>query len=114
VPRRFVAAPRPELRADRAEVASASTVLDVREPDEYAGSNAYAAAYGGHVPGAANVPWRTLPEGVPVGDPTAPMVVYCTGGVRSGFAWMWLSAQGYTVANYDGSWWDWAAHVPQR
>lgn len=110
MPGDFVATPREELRADRNEVKRAPVVLDVREPDEFAGSNAYLAAYGGHIPGAANLPWRSLAAGA---KPThAPTVVYCTGGVRSAFAWMLLSAEGYAVANYDGSWWDWAAHEP--
>jgi 3-mercaptopyruvate sulfurtransferase SseA len=106
----FVAAVRSELRADRAAVKRAALVIDVREPEEYAGSNAYFAAYGGHVPGAVNFPWRRVVAGA--SPPREPAVVYCTGGVRSAFVWMLLSAQGQAVANYDGSWWDWAANEP--
>lgn len=110
----FTGRPRPELRADRAAVkAGQAVVIDVREPDEYAGSNTYLAAYGGHVPGAVNVPWRSLlPSDIPA-DKGHPAIVYCTGGVRSGFAWLTLSNAGYTVANYEGSWWDWAANEPR-
>ncbi len=113
-PRTFVAALRAELRADRAELRAAPVVLDVREPDEYAGSNEHLAAYGGHVPGATSLPWRSLVDGATPPPAAGPIVVYCTGGVRSGFAWMWLSAHGYTVANADGGWWDWAAHEPRE
>lgn len=112
-PRTFHAAPREALRADRAEVKAAGVLLDVREPDEFAGSNGYLAAYGGHVPGAVSVPWRGLVSAGIQFDRDRPVVVYCTGGVRSAFAWMWLSVHGYAVANYDGSWWDWAANEPE-
>lgn len=106
----FVGTPREELRADRDEVKRAAVVLDVREPGEFAGSNGYLAAYGGHVPGAENLPWRAVAAGAT--PSRAPDVVYCTGGVRSAFVWMLLSSAGVSVANYDGSWWDWAAHEP--
>ncbi|MDP2316387.1 MAG: rhodanese-like domain-containing protein [Pseudomonadota bacterium] len=39
-------------------------------------------------------------------------IVYCVGGVRSGLAWAWLTDHGYDVANYDGSWWEWARETP--
>lgn len=110
VPATFTAHVRPELRADRAAVKAAGVLVDVREADEYAGSNGYLAAYGGHVPGAVSVPWRTIADGAPVPGGEGTTVVYCTGGVRSAFVWLLLAAQGRSVANYDGGWWDWAAH----
>lgn len=103
---------REELRADRAAVKRAVLVVDVRESDEFAGSNTWLAAYGGHVPDAVNRPWRAVAAGAAVEDAEGPVVVYCTGGVRSAFVWMLLAATGREVANYDGSWWDWAAHEP--
>ncbi len=114
VPALFTAAPREELRATRAEIkAGDALILDVREPDEYAGSNLYLAEYGGHVPGAVNLPWRLLVgEDRPALPRDRPVIVYCTGGVRSGLAAIWLAEHGYQVANYDGSWWDWAAREP--
>ncbi|MEQ1571220.1 MAG: rhodanese-like domain-containing protein, partial [Myxococcota bacterium] len=89
-------------------------VVDVREPDEFDGSNLYQAAYGGRVPGSVSVPWRSLLDGTAPAPPRdRPLIVYCTGGVRSAMAWLWLTNQGYAVANYDGSWWDWAASEPR-
>lgn len=110
----FQATPRPALRVDREALkASGALRVDVREPDEFAGSNGYFAAYGGHVPDAVNRPWRSLVDGSAEPLPKdQPLIVYCTGGVRSAFAWLWLTNQGYTVSNYDGSWWDWSAHEP--
>jgi thiosulfate/3-mercaptopyruvate sulfurtransferase len=111
----FTATVREALRADRDDVrAGHALVIDVREPDEFDGSNRYLAAYGGHVPGAVSVPWRTLLDGTAAPLPVdRPLVVYCTGGVRSAMAWLWLTNHGHTVANYDGSWWDWAAAEPR-
>ena len=111
----FTAAPRPELRITTAELAAAITraapplVLDVREPEEFAGATLYMEARGGHVPGAQNMPWK----GILSADPALPrdrdLVVYCTGGVRSAMAWAALTGWGYTrVRNDDGSWWEWA------
>ena len=38
-----------------------------------------------------------------------PIVVYCTGGVRSSYAWAILRASGFTnVRNFDGSFFQWA------
>lgn len=103
---RFTVRVRPELRATRATVsAGGHRIIDVREPDEYAGATPYGEAVGGHIPGAVNIPWREV-DRAPL--PDGPLVVYCTGGVRSAFAWMRLTDAGRTVANYDGSWWEWA------
>ena len=44
-------------------------------------------------------------------SPETDIVVYCTGGVRSAFAWAALRAAGYRhVRNFDGSFWLWAQH----
>ena len=111
-PGHFTAHPRPELRADIASIQGGSvTLVDVREPEEYAGKAAYGEARGGHIPGAISRPWKPLVEGraeIPFG----PLVTYCTGGVRSAMAWVYLSDAGYPVANYDGGWWEWAREVP--
>lgn len=108
-PGRFTVRPRPEVRATRARVTEPGVrLVDVREPEEYAGATPYGEAVGGHIPGAVNLPWRTLP-GAAV--PEGPLVVYCTGGVRSAFAWVILTDAGHSVANYDGSWWEWARAV---
>lgn len=101
----FTATVHPELRADAASLRGA-TLLDVREPEEFAGARKYGEARGGHLPGARNLPWKQL-----VDDPSAPpgpLVVYCTGGVRSAMAWLLLTDAGRAVANYDGSFWEWS------
>lgn len=105
----FTAQPVASLRADLRADAGAPFVIDVRDPDEFAGARRHREARGGHIPGATNLPWRTLMDGGPAVPKDTPIVVYCTGGVRSGMAWLLLTAQGFThVANDDGSWWDYA------
>jgi len=40
--------------------------------------------------------------------PDSQIIVYCTGGVRAGFAYMALLANGFqNIQTYDGSWWEW-------
>lgn len=102
----FTARIRPELRADPTTIGTGITAIDVREPDEYAGAKRYGEARGGHLPGAVSVPWRSLLDGAVV--PEGPLVVYCTGGVRSAMAWLLLTDAGRVVANYDGSFWEWS------
>jgi thiosulfate/3-mercaptopyruvate sulfurtransferase len=116
-PGQFTARVRPELRVTTPALSAAlthpPTLLDVRDPDEYAGAQRYGEARGGHVPGAINTPWRSLLVTPPAVPRDTPVVAYCTGGVRSGMAWATLTALGYShVANYDGSWWEWARTVP--
>ncbi len=118
-PGRFTAKPRPELRTTTAALAAAlqgprpPVVLDVREPDEFGGATKYGEARGGHVPGARNVPWHGLLSAPPDLPRDTPIVVYCTGGVRSSMAWAALVAHGFlAVTNDDGSWWEWARTVP--
>jgi thiosulfate/3-mercaptopyruvate sulfurtransferase len=88
-------------------------VLDVREPDEFAGARKYGEARGGHVPGAVNLPWHGLLAAAPDVPRDRPIVVYCTGGVRSSMAWAALTAHGFvSVTNDDGSWWAWSRAQP--
>jgi len=109
----FVARPREELRATIEEVrAGAGLLVDVREAAEYGGANPYFAARGGVIPGAVSRPWRDLVGSMPDLPRARPLIVYCVGGVRSGLAWAWLTDHGYDVANYDGSWWEWARVMP--
>lgn len=114
-PGRFTPRPRPEVRATAADVARGGRPLvDVREPEEYAGARRYGEARGGHVEGAVNHPWRTLLDGsTPLPGGEAP-IVYCTGGVRSAMVWVLLRDAGRIgAANYDGSWWEWARRTPE-
>jgi len=131
---------RPELRALRDEVLSrvaerATSFVDVRSPDEFSGvklapdhlpqEQPYV---GGHVPGAANIPWAkaanedgsfksadelaALYGGAGVtGD--SDVVAYCRIGERSSHTWFVLhELLGYpNVANYDGSWTEYGSLV---
>ena len=92
--------PRELLNAAKAEIIEAEgaavaplvgtvTFLDVREPDEYEQ---------GAVPGAVHLPRGHLEFQVEgkIPNKTAPIVVYCAGGVRSAFAAKTLQDLGYT------------------
>lgn len=69
-------------------------IIDVREPEEYAG---------GHADGAVNVPLSTLMDSGAQGEPQlqdvpkdAKLVLYCNSGNRSGVAAKILKRQGFT------------------
>lgn len=116
-------------RADVAEVAAGLdggvVFWDTREAREYAGETPYMEPRGGHLPGAKHLWFKDLltesgtlknrgelkallaARGIPLDQP---VVAYCTGGVRSGFAYAVLKELGAaSPANYDGSMWEWAA-----
>lgn len=72
------------------------TIVDVREPDEYAA---------GHVPGAVNVPLSTVPEHLDAFDEGC--YVVCQAGGRSAKAVAYLAQQGipaHNVAGGTGAW----------
>ena len=84
------------------DVAADATILDVREPDEWAA---------GHAPGAIHIPLGELPARLAeLADAGAgPVAVTCRGGGRSSRAVAWLTQQGYDVANLDGGMKAWQA-----
>ena len=123
------------IRAKRDEVLEAlgsdRKLVDVRSPQEFSGELIAMAGYeqegaqrGGHIPGAASVPWaqavkedgtfksadelRELytSKGVITGDP---IISYCRIGERSAHTWFVLhELLGESdVKNYDGSWTEW-------
>ena len=124
------------IRAYRDQVlghlGSKGKLIDVRSPAEYTGERLHMPEYpnegalrGGHIPGAANIPWakavsedatfknadelRALYEkeaGLAPGDD---VIVYCRIGERSSHTWFVLThLLGYRkVRNYDGSWTEW-------
>jgi thiosulfate/3-mercaptopyruvate sulfurtransferase len=132
----FTAQPGDEgIRAKRDEVLAAledgKKLVDVRSPQEFSGELIAMAGYeqegaqrGGHIPGAASIPWaRAVREdgtfksadelrelyggrGVLSGDP---IIAYCRIGERSAHTWFVLHELlgEDDVRNYDGSWTEW-------
>ncbi len=126
-----------KIRAFRDEVLkhldSQGRLIDVRSPDEYTGKKLHMPEYpnegalrGGHIPGAANIPWaravnpddgtfktaeelRGLYEGEAKLKKDDDVIVYCRIGERSSHTWFVLThLLGYPkVRNYDGSWTEW-------
>ena len=116
-------------RATKAEVGAAlsapeAAFWDTREAREYAGATPYLEHRGGHLPGAEHLWFQDIlrPDGTlrdraelsaqlaSMGlTPDKQVVAYCTGGVRSGFAYAVLRELGYPrPVNYDGSMWQWS------
>ena len=129
------------IRAFRDEVIrhveAGRPLVDVRSPEEYRGERLHMPDYpnegavrGGHIPGAANVPWaravnpethtflpaadlrRLYVEGQGL-DPSDDIVAYCRIGERSSHTWFALTyLLGFErVRNYDGSWTEWGNSV---
>ncbi len=73
-----------------------TTLVDVREPWEYAM---------GHVEGSVNIPLNdilTRPDALQ--QMSAPLVLFCQSGNRSGMAQAFLQAQGVKEVYNGGSW----------
>jgi thiosulfate/3-mercaptopyruvate sulfurtransferase len=114
-------------------------LVDVRSPGEYSGELLHMPDYpqegavrGGHIPGAASVPWakaadadgtfksRADLEALYLGEaglsPEDDVIAYCRIGERSSHTWFVLThLLGFErVRNYDGSWTEWgnAVRVP--
>lgn len=124
----FVARPTTRFSAAADEVKDADHVFDTREEREFLGKTPYGESRGGHVPGAHHLYYRALMTedgeihsaknvhalmkkfGVEKKDD---IVVYCTGGVRSGWFVVVLQHLGYRNArNYAGSMWEWSSLDP--
>ncbi len=131
-----VSGPDDAIRAKRDEVAAAlgtnTKLVDVRSPQEFSGELIAPTGYeqegaqrGGHIPGAASVPWskavaedgtfksaeelRELYSDAGVIGSDDPVIAYCRIGERSAHTWFVLSellGEG-DVKNYDGSWTEW-------
>ncbi|HLH61254.1 MAG TPA: sulfurtransferase [Ktedonobacteraceae bacterium] len=132
--------PKTDIRALRdqvlAEIGKSNVALvDVRSPGEYSGEllapanlPQEGAQRGGHIPGAANIPWGTAvredgtfksaeelreiygSKGV---TPDKEVIAYCRIGERSSHTWFALHyLLGYPhVRNYDGSWTEWGSLI---
>jgi thiosulfate/3-mercaptopyruvate sulfurtransferase len=122
------------IRAFKEEVLGhlGKPMIDVRSPEEYTGERTHMPSYpeegalrGGHIPGAASVPWaqavnedgtfksadelRAIYEKEVGLKPTDDVVAYCRIGERSSHTWFVLKyLLGFdNVKNYDGSWTEW-------
>jgi len=124
------------IRARRDEVLSAlrddTKLVDVRSPQEFSGELISMPGYeqegaqrGGHIPGAASVPWaqavredgtfkskadlEELYRGKGVLNGGSDVIAYCRIGERSAHTWFVLhELLGLDhVKNYDGSWTEW-------
>jgi thiosulfate/3-mercaptopyruvate sulfurtransferase len=107
-------------------------LVDVRSPQEYRGELLHMPDYpqegalrGGHIPGAASVPWKRAANddgtfksaeqlrAIYLGEiglkPEEEVIAYCRIGERSSHTWFVLThLLGFErVRNYDGSWTEW-------
>jgi thiosulfate/3-mercaptopyruvate sulfurtransferase len=123
------------LQPDVFEALKGSTALvDVRSPQEFTGEviappgMTETAQRGGHIPGAANIPWKkatdedgtfksseelqALYKGQGV-TPDKDIITYCRIGERSAHTWFVLREllDYKNVRNYDGSWTEWGSMV---
>ena len=133
-------APNQDIRAYRDQVMAAvkgrkTALVDVRSPGEYRGEllappnlPQEGSQRGGHIPGAANIPWATAvnedgtfknpddlqniygSKGI---DGKKDTIAYCRIGERSAHTWFVLTQLiGHkNVRNYDGSWTEWGSAV---
>jgi len=115
-----------------AHLRAGAPLVDVRSPEEYAGTKLHMPEYpqegalrGGHIPGAASVPWkraanedgtfkdtdelRAIYEKEQGLSPDGDVIAYCRIGERSSHTWFVLThLLGFGhVRNYDGSWTEW-------
>jgi thiosulfate/3-mercaptopyruvate sulfurtransferase len=133
-------APNESIRAYRDQVLAAVNagnvaLVDVRSPQEFSGEllappnlPQEGSQRGGHIPGAANIPWgqaanedgtfksaddlKALYGGKGI-DGSEETIAYCRIGERSSHTWFVLTQLlGYDKArNYDGSWTEWGSIV---
>jgi len=126
-----------QIRAFRdqvfAHVQANRPLVDVRSPEEYTGARLHMEDYpnegalrGGHIPGAANIPWaraidaadgtfkpadalRAIYQEEHGLQPDDDVIAYCRIGERSSHTWFVLTyLLGFErVRNYDGSWTEW-------
>lgn len=77
-----------------------AVLIDVREESEYAE---------GHIPGAVNVPIRTLTQNLDKIPAEGPVLIYCASGHRAGMALSSLQALGYdNTRSFPGGWRAWS------
>lgn len=85
--------------ADLAAAGPNITLIDVREPDEFAS---------GHVPGAVNIPLGDVPARMGEIPAEEPVYLICRSGGRSARAGEYLERNGYDTVNIEGGTLEWA------
>jgi thiosulfate/3-mercaptopyruvate sulfurtransferase len=122
----FVARPGQRPQLDAAEISArlgrsdAPTLVDVRTAERYSGENEPIDPVAGHIPGALNLPWKSLVDAdgrfLPPAEiarlyaeavGTAAAVLYCGSGVTATHSVVALESAGLTAALYPGSWSEW-------
>jgi rhodanese-related sulfurtransferase/glyoxylase-like metal-dependent hydrolase (beta-lactamase superfamily II) len=76
----------PDALASRVAAADGTVVLDVRDPDEFAGA---------HIPGSLNIPYGQLMERIGELPRDREIAAVCSGGKRSGLAASLLQREGF-------------------
>lgn len=76
-------------------LAEGAVLLDVRSEAEFAS---------GHAPGTRNIPLQVLKHHLSTLPKTAPVVVGCASGTRSGMARLLLKKEGYPRVYNIGTW----------
>lgn len=76
-------------------IKSGAVIVDVRSVGEFAN---------GHAPGSINIPLQSLRSRLAEIPHTAPVVLCCASGTRSGMAKVFLKTQGYQKVYNAGSW----------
>ena len=90
-----------KIDAFKEAIAAGAILIDVRETSEYEA---------GHIPGAVNVPLRTLTKNLDKIPTDMPVFVYCASGHRAGMALSSLRILGYdNVKAYSPGWKGWTA-----
>ena len=126
-PQRFTPRERHSLRIEAEDLLASigvrsALIVDARDPAQYTGA-VRRGARGGHVPGAVNIPAKSLvnDDGTWKSDdqlravmkaggvrPDLPVVAYCNGGVTATGILFALDRVGHRAwSNYDGSWNEW-------
>lgn len=124
----FVVKPTPSYSIERDELKANLqnlTIIDTREPKEYAGATPYGEKRGGHIPDAKHFYFKDLMDANGFLLPSnelitklnrlgiqhhTPIAAYCTGGIRSAFFVSVFANLGFNnIKNYAGSMWEWSA-----
>lgn len=88
--------------SDKLHRGEACTILDVREPDEWAA---------GHIPGATWIPLGDLQRRLDELPKGQQIICVCRSGQRSAWATRLLAANGYDASNMEGGMLHWSGEV---